>query len=207
MEIEYDIHTISNVSGDGKEREYVKLRQCEAITVDALAQRIEKESTLTRVDVVAALSALCNHAKRELSSGHRFHVPGLGYFSLSAELKRDEAAPDKTIRGNDISLRAINFKPERQFFNDIARDVRFVRAKHTARSAHYTEQQLWQNVCAYLSTIPFINTSDMQHEFGLSKYTARKWLALFVEQGRLVNRGTAHAPIYVKAENDEAQES
>ena len=199
MSINYDINTISNVDGENKQHRYVQLQQLEPLTEDQLLERIEKESTLTRSDVLAALSAVSRYAVQELSCGHRFHVPGLGYFSLSAKLdKAYEELPDEKIRGNHISVRGINFLPEQQVVNEIAEKVNFVRAQRKARPTHYTEEQMWARINGCFDNARYI-TKSMLRQLGLSKYIAQKWLDLFVQKGLLVKDGTPHAPTYFKA--------
>lgn len=199
MEIKYDIYTLSNVGGEGSERRYVRLRQLEPKSEDSLAESIEHDSSLTKSDVRAMFAALHDYALRELSCGHRVYVPGLGYLSLSVELAHDEARRGNKISGQDIRLRGVNFRPERQLVQQIAQQVSFTRSRYSTQSAKYGEDELWQRLSALLDSQRFVTSRTVQQQFGLTKYAAHRWLALFVEKGLIVKGGAAHSPIYYKA--------
>lgn len=198
MEIKYDIYTLSNVAGEGKERKFIKLIQREPKDENSLAKSIESGCTLTKSDIKAMFAALHDYAVHELSEGHRIYVPELGYFSLSVELERDEFNPKKKIRGQDIRLRGINFLPEKKLVQEVAQNVSFVRSRYSSQSTKYTEKEMWQKISDYLDTQRFITNRVMQIQFGLTKYTTHKWLTFFVEKDMLVKSGTNHAPIYYK---------
>lgn len=199
MELKYDIYALQNAEGTGEERKFVKLMQQEPMGADELARRIEERCSLTKGDVKAVLSALRDCAVQEMSGGKRFYVPELGYFSLAVGLEKNDDAEDKKIRGNDIRLRGINFRPEKQLVKEITKKVRFVRSQHTSQSTRYTEQDLWDKLCAYFEKNRILTSRAMQREFALTQYAANKWLAGFVAKGLLVKDGTRHAPIYLKA--------
>lgn len=48
-------------------------------------------------------------------------------------------------------------------------------------------------------TTRILTSRVMQIEFGMTQYSAQKWLNLFVEKGLIVKDGTHHSPIYLKA--------
>ena len=45
-------------------------------------------------------------------------------------------------------------------------------------------------------TSTFVITRDMRLLFGLTQYTAQKWLKYFCEKGIMMKEGTKHSPIY-----------
>lgn len=199
MELKYDVYTIQNAEGMGEERRYVRLQQQDPKSGNELARSIEECCTLTDSDVKAMFAVLHDYAVQEMSEGRRFCVPGLGYFSLSVELEQDSEQPDKKIRGNDIRLRGITFRPEQQLLREIGRRVSFVRSKYTSQSVKYTEEELWGKVTEYFKTTRLLTSRAMQKEFGLTQYSAQKWLNLFVAKGLLTKDGTRHSPVYLQA--------
>ena len=42
----------------------------------------------------------------------------------------------------------------------------------------------------------FVITRDLRLLFGLTQYTAQKWLKYFCEKGIMMKEGTKHSPIY-----------
>ena len=102
MSIKYEIHGIKNAKGDGKEQKYVHLFAHEAQSDHALEDDIQANCSLTKADVRAAFSALRDHMVRALASGSRFHLPGVGYFSLSVGLDAPDDLPDDKMRADYI---------------------------------------------------------------------------------------------------------
>lgn len=194
MDVKFEIGTINNVEGKGGTRKYVRLQQEKSISDDELADAIEHECTLGRADIKAVFEALRYHVVDELRSGKRLHIPRLGYFSLSAALAETDSR--KKITGKDVYLRGINFQPEESLMGEVSLGLRFTRAKYATRSVAYTADELWGKVAAYFSSHHYITCRIMRSEFGLSDRMARRWLATFVEQGKLVKGGTRHMGLF-----------
>lgn len=205
MEVKFEIGTLNNAQGKGNQRKFIRLQQEEPMTDDELASAIEHECTLSRADIKAVFEALRYHVAGSLSSGRRFHIPKLGYFSLAASLNdseepltnsEEQKKRRRKITGRDIFLRGIHFQPEDGLLSDLRQDVSFTQAKYAAKSVIYLPDELWAKVSGYLSTHRYLTCRIMRSEFGLSERKAREWLATFVRQGRLTKEGTAHRPLY-----------
>ena len=181
MEVKFEIGTINNAEGKGIARKYIRLQQEEPMTDDELASAIEHECTLSRADIKAVFEALRYHVTRSLSSGRRFHLPKLGYFSLAASLTNPEEQltnskkqkQQRKITGRDISLRGINFQPEDSLMSDLRLNVNFTKAKYTGQSVAYLPDELWSKVSDYLSTHRYLTCRIMRSTFGLSARVAR----------------------------------
>ena len=123
MSIKYEIHGIKNAKGEGKEQKYVHLFAHEPQSDHALEDDIQASCSLTKADVRAACSALRDHMARALASGSRFHLPGVGYFSLSVGLDAPDDLPDDKMRADYIRLRNIRFRPERSLLSEVGSGV------------------------------------------------------------------------------------
>lgn len=198
MAVKYEIKTIKNASGAGNARTYVHLQTDGAMTERELTAAVEKACTLTESDVLAVLTALRTLAVRELSEGRRFCVPGLGYISLSAGLDDEAAESGKAVRGTDIHLRGLNFRPERQLVNTLASRVRFERARPASASTTYTDEALWEQLSPYLDEHHTITVRRLQSVFDVARAAAYAHIAAYVADGRLVNAGTPRMPVYLK---------
>lgn len=199
MAIKYEVHNIENSQGKGTARPFIRLRQGRAMTADELADKLAASSTLTAADMKAVMSELCHYAKEELSVGHRFYLPEIGYLSLSVSNTPPEEKADGKLTGNDVYLRNIDFRPEAKFLNEIRRKVRFEKSEYSTLSKRYTEEELWQKMEAYLVENQYLTRSLICSCFGLSRYMAVRWLAHFMALGKLVKRGTQHQPLYFLA--------
>ena len=138
MRIKYEIHGIKNAKGEGKEQKYVHLFAHEPQSDHALEDDIQASCSLTKADVRAAFSALRDHMARALASGSRFHLPGVGYFSLSVGLDAPDDLPDDKMRADYIRLRNIRFRPERSLLSEVGSGVSFARAAFSSRSHPYS---------------------------------------------------------------------
>ena len=196
MELKYDIYTIKNSQGSGEDRQYVRLVQHEPMTDKELEAHIQNRCSLTKGDVAAVLKELHDICVQEFSMGRRFHIPELGYFSLSASLEMPEENPDKKITGKEVRLTGINFRPEAKLMEEVQRNVHFVRSRYSNQSPKYSEEKMLEKIKEYLQENRYITTRIMRILFGLTPYMAQKWLTHFCEKGIMVKEGTQHAPIY-----------
>lgn len=198
MSINYEIHTLSNSQGTGAERHFARIFEGSPMTAQQLECLIQDNSTLKKGDIEATLSELREQMVRELSQGHRFYIPNVGYFSLSVKLDADGKAVEK-VSGKDLHLHNINFRPEASLLQEVGSKVRFRRARLTSKSVAYEEKQLLSLLMDYLSANHFITCRTMQRQFRLRETAARKWLKRFVEQGVIRRKGARNAPVYIKA--------
>lgn len=202
MEIKYEVHTIENVQGTGRERQYIRLRLHQQMSDADVEKDIQEATSLTTADVKAVMDAISKVALRELSIGNRFHLPGLGYLSLSVTNVPPSEKRDGRLTGHDIRLHGLNFRPEKQLMESLDRTVSFVRDDRSTRSARYSEQQLWTELEAYLKENRYITCTQMRHAFHLSEGTSRKWLTLFTADGRLKKGGPKNQALYFLGEEE-----
>ena len=196
MELKYDIYTLNNAQGIGEKRQYVRLVQHEPLTAKELQEKIETRCSLTKGDVAAVLSELHDICVEEFSMGHRFYIPEIGYFSMSASLEMPEENPDKKITGKEVRLTGINFRPEGKLMEEVQRNVHFKRSRYSNQSTQYSEERMLAKIKEYLQENRYITVRLMRLTFGLTPYMAQKWLNHFCEKGIMVKDGTQHAPIY-----------
>lgn len=197
MSINYEIHTISNSQGSGAARHFARIVEGSPMSAQQLEHLIQDNSTLKKGDIEATLSELREQMVRELSQGHRFYIPNVGYFSLSVKLDADGKAVEK-VSGKDLHLHNINFRPEASLLQEVGSKVRFRRARLTSKSVVYEEKQLLSLLMDYLAANHFITCRTMQRQFRLRETAARKWLKRFVEQGVIRREGARNAPVYIK---------
>lgn len=201
MSIKYEIHGIKNAKGEGKEQKYVHLFAHEPQSDHALEDDIQASCSLTKADVRAAFSALRDHMARALASGSRFHLPGVGYFSLSVGLDAPDDLPDDLpddkMRADYIRLRNIRFRPERSLLSEVGSGVSFERAAFSSRSRQYTEELLLSLLRHYFATHTCLTRRIMQRVAGLRDSAAKKWLRHLTATGVLQKDGANNAPVYL----------
>lgn len=199
MSIKYDIRSIHNSEGKGNERKFVGITDHAPMTPNQLAGYIQGCCSLTKGDVKAALSALRDCIVRELSSGNRFYIPEIGYFSLSVEAQIPEGLTIEQIKGNHVQVRGIKFRPEASLLQELKQETSFGRDNTSHLSKTYTEEELLEKIHTYLSDHRSITRRTLETEFGLLKGTARKWLKHFTDTGALKKEGPRNSPVYLPA--------
>lgn len=185
MAIRYEVHAIENSQGTGEERKYIQLRTSKAKSLDEMAGVMEHSCMATKADIKAVLAELSHFAINELAQGNRVYLPEIGYLSLAVGNVPPEKIPNGKITGNEIFLRGVNFQPEAQFVRQLREKVTFRKSDYSTVSSRYTEDQMWQMVSQYLAENKQITRRVMCGQFGLTDYMAKRWLARFVEDGRL----------------------
>jgi predicted histone-like DNA-binding protein len=194
MNVKFDIHAIGNAKGEGGEQKFVKPILRDAMTRKQLVEAISHSSTLTESDLLAAFSAVSHYMAEELGNGHRFYLPGVGYFSLQAGLTKMKDW--SKVKGNHVYVNGLSFRPESELLAKVRSKVTFERLEGTTCSQQYTEEEMVKKVMEYLSEHKIINRKIMEIEFHLRCNTARKWLAELVELGVLEKDGARSAPVY-----------
>ena len=196
MSIKYEIHSIKNSKGSGKEQEFVRIFDNPPQTDQQLEGHIQDNCSLTKGDVQAALMTLRDCMIHELSCGNRFHIPEIGYFSLAVDLDMPEDKPAEKVRGDYISVRNIKFRPDAELLNEVKTNVRFERAKFSSKSRQYTEEELLEKIKEYLAVNNCITRRDLERNFGLRQSAALKCLKHFTESGMLKKEGARNSPVY-----------
>lgn len=196
MDLKYDIYSIHNSQGSGEKRQYVRLQLADPMPEERLLDKIQRRSSLTKSDVAAVLAEIRDLLVEEFSLGRRVHIPEVGYFSLSAGLVTPEDGPDKNVTGKEVRLTGINFRPEAGLMKNVQRNAHFIRARYSSQSNQYSEEKMRDKIKEYLRNERYITCRKMRITFGLTQYTAQKWLNHFCETGFLVKEGTRHTPIY-----------
>lgn len=151
---------------------------------------------LTKGDIQATLMTLRDCMIRELSHGNRFHIPEIGYFSLSVDLNLPDGKPLEKVRGDDISVRNIKFRPDAELLSEVKKNVRFERAKFSSKSRQYTEEELRERIKEYLAENNCITRRALEQHFGLRPSAALKCLRHFTETGLLKREGANNSPVY-----------
>lgn len=197
MNIKYNIQSIKNAQGNGKDREFVRLYENGPLSPRQLEEHIRNHTSLTPGALHGVLDTLGDCMAHALSEGTRFHLPGIGYFSLGVRLDKPDDAADDKVRGNQIKVDGIKFRPEARLLARVKRNARFERARYSTRSRQYTEAELLAKIKDYLATNSCITRRILEMEFKLRETAALKWLRHFTETGVLIKDGTSNAPIYL----------
>ena len=107
------------------------------MSAQQLESYIQSSCSLTKGDVEATLSALCECMVQHLSHGNRFYIRSIGYFLLSINLNM----PEDKASADYISVRNI-IRPDASMLQEVKRNVHFERAKYSTKSREHTEEMM-----------------------------------------------------------------
>ncbi len=207
MSTKYEIQSIKNVFGKGEEHRFARIFEGEAMTSADIENYIQASCSLTKGDVRAALAALGELMTDQLAQGSRFHIPEVGYFSLATSLRMPDDLPTEKIRGNNICVRGINFRPDASLLQRVRNGVRFERAGFSSMSKKYSEEEMTAAVRQYIAANGCITRHAMEVTFGLSRAAALGWLRRLTASGTLRKTGSAHYPVYLLPAESAGQQS
>lgn len=110
MAISYTILERKNYLSNNQNNHYfLKIVQNDVVNIDQLSKEIEKETSLSEVDVHAVLIALQGKIMKHLEEGNVVNLDNLGKFSIAAKTIAHENKEDVSVK--DVQKFGINFMP------------------------------------------------------------------------------------------------
>ena len=204
MSIEYDFYKTNGALAK-KQPYHVRVVEHSTVHSEELAQNIQAGTTLTVADIKGALSALTSEVASQLCMGHRVHLKGLGYFSLSID---GEVTTDKNsqLKLKNPRVRTIRFLPEEhllQQFNDLS----FTCQHHKgSASKTYDEQGLHNIVDSLLSQHSFFTSNDFFKTAHVTRSTGYRLLRQLKDEHYIENIGTPGQHIFTKTHKNNKYE-
>lgn len=111
MAVMYKLYQDKRVSSKTKDKWYARAIHPQVIETDALAERIQRNCTVKRSDVVAVLLELVEVMQDELQQSHVVKLNGFGSFKIGLRTKPADLASDFNVTDNVVGYR-LNFVPE-----------------------------------------------------------------------------------------------
>lgn len=170
------------------------------VTLDDLAELMHECSTLTVGEVIGATSLLVECLTRSLKGGNRVHIPGLGYFLLSATSPSVRSTDE--IRAESIKAGGISFRPDRSALKNIG-NTTFIRVPEKRHSREQSQEDIEHGLTTYFASNHHITRRQFQSLCGLTRPTACRRLKEMVDEGSLRKEGDFHQfPLYVPVEGN-----
>ncbi|MDR1879962.1 MAG: HU family DNA-binding protein [Tannerellaceae bacterium] len=197
MPLEYDFYENPAPEGSGREKRlHARAITRSTMNTDEIAEQIHEMSTLTTSDVKGVLVSLVGLMEKELASGRRIHIEGLGFFQLT--LSCPPVSSEKEIRAESINVKSIVFRPEAGF-KDHFRAVSLVRAKQKSHSKRHSEAEIDHLLTRYFAENEFLSSARFQMLFGLTKSTSARRIQQLLAAGKLRKVGLSGHPLYEPA--------
>lgn len=111
MALMYRLYQDKSSDGKRKGNWYARALYTQVVETDALAERIQRNCTVKRSDVMAVLSELVEVMQDELQASHIVKLNGFGSFKIGLRTKPASSAADFSVLKN-VANYHVNFLPE-----------------------------------------------------------------------------------------------
>ncbi len=111
MAVMYKLYQDKRLNSSTKDKWYARAIHPQVIETDALAERIQRNCTVKRSDVVAVLAELVEVMQDELQQSRVVKLNGFGSFKIGLRTKPADKAADFNVTSNVVNYR-VNFLPE-----------------------------------------------------------------------------------------------
>lgn len=111
MALLYRLYQNNRKNSEFSGKWYARAVYTNMVNLDAIAERIQRNSTAKKSDCLAVLTEMVEVIKDELQASHSVHIDGLGYFRLGLRTAPANTAADFTVNENVLGKR-VNFIPE-----------------------------------------------------------------------------------------------
>lgn len=120
----YYLQELPNLDKEGKRRVYPKLEINRTMNTEDIVDLMQKYHMGFAPSVVTAvLEGVADTMREVLSMGYNVNLDALGSFSLSLQFEDDKATEmtdaDDKMRRRKVSVRDVNFKPNKQWLKEI----------------------------------------------------------------------------------------
>ena len=197
MSILFDFYEAPPKEGEGKLRVYARPVLTSTVTTEKVAAIIQERCSLTEGDVIATLNALGSVLGEKLRDGHRVHLDGIGYFSVSLECLDIETRKD--MRADKVRIKSVKFRADKELKGQVMQ-TKAQRSKFRSHSARLTDEEVDRRLAEHFKENNVMTRRDFQNICQVKKGVAFKHIARLLEEGKIKNIGIMRQPIYVKGE-------
>ena len=199
MAILFDFYRSPSAKDSVEEEEkfHARVVGSQTLGIDELVHNVSQRCTLSKGDILAVINELHDEIVTGLCDGNRVDIPGIGFFSLSLTAPKD-ASPAAT-HAQHIGIKRIDFRADQRLKEDVNSRAVFKRSRAKRHSAPLSIYEIDALLIDYFEENSFITCQRFAELCQFTRNTAHRQLRRLVEEGRLVNRNTAHQPFYEPA--------
>ena len=198
MSILYEFYRNPNSEGTNKKRYHARVVSYNNISTERLAKEIQKECSLTHVDVEAVLMTLADKLAEYLGNGQKVHLKGIGQFQVNLRCK-EEVRTTHAVRSENIEFKSVSFRAD----SDLKKSLKGQKIKRSRLKPHsfpQTETNIDKLLTKHFETNQVLSRRQFQFLTGQVRATACRTIKKLVEAGKLQNLGTPKNPVYVLGE-------
>ena len=191
MSAYYDLFEKPDIRQTGEQQPlYARFVPKGTIERKEFIDRVHLFTGISRSVLEGAMAAFMDELRDCIANGWTVELGELGFFTPSLNCRRGAMEKDE-VRSASVSLRGLNFRLSKEFYNELNRKIRFERSPQSssqAASALPAEQRL-QQLETYLQEYPCINRAQYARLTGRSVKQAVNDLNEWIEAGVLMRHG------------------
>lgn len=184
-----------------KNREYRAVTiENQTVGLEQLGEEIQRATTLTRTDILGAVSALKDEIVLQLMSGNAVHLPGLGYFSIAVKGDLYEDPRSHHLRLQNPKVRTVKFRPDTEM-KERLRPTVFKNATYTRGTSSVPEpEEVDKALRELFAEKPFVTVADLRRHLNLSPANSYRIAERLEKEGRIRNGGSWRNKVYIKGD-------
>ncbi|MFA4180581.1 HU family DNA-binding protein [Xylanibacter rodentium] len=109
--ITYRLYQNNNTESSQYKKWYARAVTTETATLNSLAERIQRNCTVKKSDVLAVLTELVEVMRDELQSSHKVKLDGFGSFKIALRSTGADSVKEFAVKSNIKGMRVL-FQPE-----------------------------------------------------------------------------------------------
>lgn len=194
--IKYDFYENPN-NGDEKSRSKYHIRICnrQKLSTRSLVKRLTKSSTLTPIDISAALVGIQDAVAEGLSEGNIVVLDGICQFEISLTTKNGMVTGLEN--GNNVVLKSVNIRPLPEFVNMVAESLKPRVKSRGYHSVKLSDIEIEGKLTDFFEENESITRKQAEYFLDINKNRTIAILKKFVAEGKLKNIGHDRFPKYV----------
>lgn len=199
MDAQFEFYLTPQPKPDSEERYHARIVGARTVGMGELAEMIQGRCTVTSADTKAVLAALSDVMVEVMSEGNRIHLSELGYFYPTLECDA-VSHPDEATAG-DVRFKSVRFMPEASLKKRMKAGMKLRKSRQSGfHSRKCSDEEMDGILRRHFASNPTITRKTFGELCGLKRCAALQWITRLVEEGRLVNVGTARMPVYMPAD-------
>ena len=196
--IQFDFYKNPSKAVENKGAEYhVRINNNVTINMKTLIERLQRETTVTDVDIVAVLTGVKTIITDELSHGNVVSLDGI--CKLEPILGKRNGYINGKENGSEIEIKNVRVRPYKSLVKEIRDKQKPCSLNRVKHSATLDDTQIEERLTQYFKENDYINRQQIENLFGLTRYKATILLKQLVEEKKLIHPGNSKDSLYYPA--------
>ena len=196
--IQFDFYENPSKAVENKGAKYhARINNNVTFNLQDLIERLQRETTVTDVDIVAVLTGVKTAITDELAHGNVVSLDGI--CKLEPILGKREGNMTGKENGSEIGIKNVKVRPYKSLVEEIRNKQKPCSLTRVMHSAVLDYTQVKERLTQHFKKNDYINRPEIEKMFGLTRYKATMLLKRLVEEKELTHPGNSKDSLYFPA--------